>query len=778
MEAAMKRHCLCIVLFLVPVLLWGQVVKTARQKESELTERDRRSNGIIVLEPKLYDDALLQQMLNAAQARLAALQVLDQTAITARIGGITGATQEISGFSLNAQGLPSPQVQTTDKGATTQIVQDTTPKTTTTTTAPVHDVVTTAQQLNASIPTVPASSTSLPTSPAAGASAILNEQMQLTYEIAGLRLLLEGALSDRIVKNVDTNQQAMRTRLTLGFPISLRPDKRFKNAVAVVEVEVDTDREHDITSNGSAPAVIALLPREKTYNVAAITDRSTSIGLGLVTQVASVGGSFLRGRKTWYVVQDQDTVAAMTDPPTKDVRRTAFDWQFRPVLGESVVRSEDKRTYVQLAFPAPAGTPSGSQLGTVLIRTYWRKYDSKRGIAKAIITGTLKEAGPFPIRTFDMEQTQHVAAFAPADLEDIGGGQMLVKLRGAQLGGTYIRVGNNLLIPGSPGITSEAGLLRFVANISDLATKQCSIVSRDGTEVSLRFNNDVIDHGKLAIKNDNVEITTIDDSNSLVQFELEPQLRDPTILDRFPPILVIGTKVFGYSDSPIKRSGNKIEALIPTSLLTSNREMTVKPLLVHHNFFATGTLLPSTAAVEHLVLVDQGSPLRFLLYGSKLASIHPVFPPPDSVTITSVGDGQSDDTVRMLNIDDTKVKTANVKQLILQRTGEKRPFTVAMPSLTPEPKPVNKFRERVTVGADEAVILGDALKDVTKITALKMEMTNLERPADGKSIKVKGLIAAGITAVARSVEFELTRPGGKSTTIQLEVVSSKVELLQ
>src|SRR4029078_1692831 len=248
MEAEMKRHCLCIVLFLVPVLLWGQVVKTARQKESELTERDRRSNGIVVLEPKLYDDALLQQMLNAAQARSAALQVLDQTAITARIGGITGATQEISGFSLNAQGLPSPQVQPTDKGATTQIVQDTTPKTTPTTTAPVHDVVTTAQQLNASIPTVPASSTSLPPSPAAGASAILNEQMQLTYEIAGLRLLLEGALSDRIVKNVDTNQQAMRTRLTLGFPISLRPDKRFKNAVAVVEVEVDTDREHDITS--------------------------------------------------------------------------------------------------------------------------------------------------------------------------------------------------------------------------------------------------------------------------------------------------------------------------------------------------------------------------------------------------------------------------------------------------------------------------------------------------------------------------------------------------
>jgi hypothetical protein len=64
-----------------------------------------------------------------------------------------------------------------------------------------------------------------------------------------------------------------------------------------------------------------------------------------------------------------------------------------------------------------------------------------------------------------------------------------------------------------------------------------------------------------------------------------------------------------------------------------------------------------------------------------------------------------------------------------------------------------------------------------KITALKQELSNLERSADGKSIKVKGLVSAGVTAAARIIDFEVTRTAGKST-IQLEVVNSKIELLQ
>ncbi len=43
-------------------------------REQQIQTRWQQQNGISIGEPKLYDDALLQEMLNAAQARLAALQ--------------------------------------------------------------------------------------------------------------------------------------------------------------------------------------------------------------------------------------------------------------------------------------------------------------------------------------------------------------------------------------------------------------------------------------------------------------------------------------------------------------------------------------------------------------------------------------------------------------------------------------------------------------------------------------------------------------------------------
>src|SRR5260370_28960205 len=64
----------------------------------------REWNGITVGQPKVYDDALLQQMLQDAEVRLATLQVIDQTEIAKRLGAVTGASQQISSLGLNVQG--------------------------------------------------------------------------------------------------------------------------------------------------------------------------------------------------------------------------------------------------------------------------------------------------------------------------------------------------------------------------------------------------------------------------------------------------------------------------------------------------------------------------------------------------------------------------------------------------------------------------------------------------------------------------------------------------
>src|SRR5262245_32625814 len=93
------------------------------QRELEIKERLKSQNGIRVGEPKVYDDALLQQMLNAAEARLAAIQVLDQAGITAKLGSITGAEQRTTSIALTAMTPSLPDVTTTEKGATQSVVK-------------------------------------------------------------------------------------------------------------------------------------------------------------------------------------------------------------------------------------------------------------------------------------------------------------------------------------------------------------------------------------------------------------------------------------------------------------------------------------------------------------------------------------------------------------------------------------------------------------------------------------------------------------------------------
>jgi hypothetical protein len=95
--------------------------------------------------------------------------------------------------------------------------------------------------------------------------------------------------------------------------VTLRPDSRHKNAVAIVEVEVQKGTD---IGDGEKPAITALLPREKTYNVASITESNASIGGGMVTQVIGFGGSFLRSRRTYYVVLSPDLTNSRPSRPS------------------------------------------------------------------------------------------------------------------------------------------------------------------------------------------------------------------------------------------------------------------------------------------------------------------------------------------------------------------------------------------------------------------------------------------------------------------------------
>lgn len=753
--------------------------------ESDINKRDKRSNGITVQEPKVYDDLQLQQMLQNAAARLASMQVLDQSGIASKFGSITGATQQISSFALNVQGPSLPGTVTTANDANGNTVNTTDAsgtKSVVTSNLPTRGVVTTSPTANPPSVTVPAPSTTLPSTFSVSASDILNEQMQLTYEIANLRLLLEGSLSDRYIKS-STNMAIVKPRTTIGFSIALDPDKRYRNAVAVVEVIV---KRKNHLGDREPPAITALLPREKTYNVAAITDRSTSIGSGVVTQILGVSASLLRGRKTYYLVKDQDTVATTFEPEDNtDNSKIGFVWQFRPVLGRDYVYSGLKQTFVQLAFPVARDEKS---LGTTYVRTYWRRYDSKKGIPNEVIPGSVRvNIVDSEVRTYPLVLKPRI--FGEDSLEDLGGGQMLVKIPDRFLNGTYVRIGPTILTPGSPNLSFEPDMLRFIAPIADLAMKKVYIVGRNGEEIPLEIRN-LPCGGQLNI--DQVDIKTVDQANSIVQVKINDSCfingqRSPAAspVPQPPLLLVIGNRVFGYSDAPIQRdaASRTLSAVVPTALLIANSKLIVQSLFNNELYYASkniGSKFESSGSdtqylvsqTERLVFAGQNpmtSRYEYLLYGNRLARLRVLDPP--TAWFTPLPPDATNITLGKIELTPGEVNTQ--KFVLLQRPGE-RPFTVQIPApdlkdAVPDLKPT----ERVVVGVDETVISGDGLKDLTKVTFNGVPVTS-EKATDNKSVTLKGLSKNGVTATPtiKTLVFWFNE---KKIEVKLEVVNVKVE---
>src|SRR4028119_990720 len=122
-----------LISLLVAASLLAAAVPTRGQDDAErarrrdLARRNRAQaqrienaadTGIFVDTPKIYDDFSLHLMLNAARARLAALQTFDQTGLLNRIGAITGATLQQTAVSAQVLGPPVPSATVASLGAT------------------------------------------------------------------------------------------------------------------------------------------------------------------------------------------------------------------------------------------------------------------------------------------------------------------------------------------------------------------------------------------------------------------------------------------------------------------------------------------------------------------------------------------------------------------------------------------------------------------------------------------------------------------------------------
>jgi hypothetical protein len=763
-----------------------------RKQAQEIQRRDDRGNGIYIQSPEVYDDSSLQQMLNAARTKLASLQGLDQATLLSHLGAITGSTFQQSLFSAQVSSPTLPSTVTTANGPTSTIATTSgSPATTTTTTAPNQSVATTSPTASSPIPGAPTDTAfNLPTTFSGSASDALNEEMQLTYEIANLQLLLEGSLSDRFVLGT----RIVKRKTTVGFSINFSPGKKYKNAMAVVEVEVQRPQKNVLDAGApEPPAITALLPQEKTYNVAAIKDRTTSIGAGIVTSVVSGGASWTGGRKSFYVVQDQDTVA-LRQPASDPKTKAAFSWQFRPVLGEAFVRTGMRQTFVQLAV---AVNNLAGCFGTVHVRSYWRKYDQKSGNAKEIIADSIREQDVASIPVFDL-----APAIGTLQYEDLGNGQIQVAIGGNFLSGTYVRIGNTYYREGSPGFTSEATQIRFIVPAADIAVQQAYIVSRDGTEIRILDPSDAEYRNKLSTVCDaepsqdpnpdqnfsnpaalTPRVLSFDDSN----VELEVTANGIPNSGKVPGLdlyyLLVGNRLFGLRDSQFERmaagSGIVYRVAIPASALSSVPKVFLVPLFWKKEKFKISADMPQfalTSGGEKLVLIDKGDKTStYLLYGNRLKAAQVLAP--SGVTLNPVDSLKDDGTIRLVALTADQLKTA--KQLVLQKDAGERPTVIAIPAADAKDaaKPTLTPQGRITVAMDEVVISGDGLDKLKAVrfkkTALKFALSD-----DKKSVTVSGLAAAKVTAAPSEQALEFEFEGGQKATVKVDIVNGKVETVE
>ncbi len=371
-----RRQIRATVLLIVVPLVWT-VLTGAKEPEDICKGPDtngsittRACNGISVGAPKVFDNRTLTLMLEALSQTLQAQQqnYIDQKSVAAALANIQGFTQTESSTNLSLTTTPTPatDVKTTLNTGNVDANGNPLPNTFQRQTD-VNRASVTPQA--PALDTLPAFQGFTPTY-GNSASDLLSDQVNLTYQIFNLRMILERALSDRLNPGANGDNKT-RLQAVLGLNVTLDPPRTANDAVAVVEIT--------LTSNDKDKkdlSLVALMPQEKTYNAAALNSKSNAFAGSAVVSSFQVGFSARKRGQVFYLYRDNDTISyeRMTGDPTKIV----FGWMFRPVLGRRSVSPGLRQLFAIMALPnvdCADIDPNCKASLTSKVRTYWKKYD-------------------------------------------------------------------------------------------------------------------------------------------------------------------------------------------------------------------------------------------------------------------------------------------------------------------------------------------------------------------------------------------------------------------
>jgi hypothetical protein len=346
------------------VLTAGVTLPTPRDSQNNST--NQQPNGISVGRPKVFDNRTLTLMLESLNDSLRTVQnsFINKETLAAAFSFLQGYQARETSRSLSITGNPIPSL--TDVLATTTAANKDV-STVDTKTKTQAAITPSAPTLNDATSTIPGFNPTFGQNP----GDLLSDQVNLTYQIFNLRMLLERSLSDRLLDNSEPRRQAV-----LGFNVTIDPPRTAEDSVAVTEITLDLDKS---PCNGSdCLSLVSLMPQEKTYNSAALTTKSNSFAGSAVVNMFSVGYSERRKGQTFYLYRDNDTVS-YERMDASHPNRIVFGWMFRPVLGRRSVSPGLRQLFAIVSLPSSdrnGGTEEVTNINAS-VETYWKKYDRR-----------------------------------------------------------------------------------------------------------------------------------------------------------------------------------------------------------------------------------------------------------------------------------------------------------------------------------------------------------------------------------------------------------------
>ncbi len=364
----------------------------------------QKDNGIHVGTPKVYDSRELTLMMDNLSQQLQNKNFVDVKALAAALGNVQG--YQSSDFSLSAFGNAAVGSQAASVFAGTGAASSaapTSPSTSTTPTVTINVAPTLNAGTGSTAPTAASTTSTTPLGPQAPAlptlqtaptytptfgsngSDLLSDEVNLTYQLYNVRMLLDRSLTDRLHGNM------ARLQAVVGFDVDLEPDKYAKDAAAIVEITAQmsasppTGGTSAPTGDSSAPdrsacesngklSLIALMPEEGSHNAATLSQKAIGFGGAIASSVFSFGVAGQKRSQVFYLYRDMDTISF--ENPATESTPLKFGWQFRPVLGRQSVDPGLRHMIVVLGLPCSDTGPPIQQIKMHLV-TRWERYDWK-----------------------------------------------------------------------------------------------------------------------------------------------------------------------------------------------------------------------------------------------------------------------------------------------------------------------------------------------------------------------------------------------------------------